>query len=38
MATGMDALVLENHVLLKADMPVQSDAAAAEHIAQFQPD
>ena len=38
MATGMDALVMENCLLLKSDQPKRQETAAREHIARFQPD
>jgi carbamoyltransferase len=38
MATGMDALVMENCLLLKSEQQKQDDRAAREHIASFQPD
>ena len=38
MATEMDALVMENYLLLKSDQPKQHETAAREHIASFQPD
>jgi carbamoyltransferase len=38
MATEMDALVMENCLLLKSEQPNQDDKAAREHIESFQPD
>jgi carbamoyltransferase len=38
MATEMDALVMENCLLLKSEQPKQDDRAAREHIASFRPD
>lgn len=38
MATNMDALVMENCVLLKAEQPSAGDAQLGEYLAQFQPD
>jgi carbamoyltransferase len=38
MATEMDALVMENCLLLKSEQPKRDDRAAREFIAGFQPD
>jgi carbamoyltransferase len=38
MATNMDVLVLEDHVLFKADQPEENRVSAADHLAQFELD
>ena len=38
LATDMDALVLEQHVLLKTDAPAQQRSARNEYLAGFEPD
>jgi carbamoyltransferase len=38
MATDMDLLVIGNHVLRKADQPVDPSFDRARHLARFSPD
>lgn len=38
MATDMDALVMEDHVLLKSEQPTTEDGQRTDHLARFAPD
>ena len=35
MATEMDILVLENHVLIKSEQPIENQVSKDQHIEQF---